>query len=457
MTKVMVVDDSLLIRTILKKILSDRKHEVIEAANGKEAVLKFKEVRPEIVFMDLIMPEMDGLEATKQIINFEPDATIIVCTADNRDYMVKMAIQAGAVDYITKSFDKNRIIDIVEKSHNLQHFSHKLETDRNVLLEFLKIGINRAYDAISNILGGNTEPSMTGIRTFRVEDAEKMLDEKYIYIIQKFSGDTSGEACLIIKKQDISIIQDHLGLGNSEKVIHETLKEIGNIFTNSFMGIFNDLLEKKFTFTPPELISSNEFVHMIKSLSSERMPTMIENEITIGGKKVEIKYILISDLKSVKFKYDLKNGRIYLIKDPVSNKSFEVFKYMIKRGYNGVYITRNDPSSLRSEIGLEDMVCIQLTQKETKLENCVTTTSLVKLETYLANIIKNTENSIILFQGFEYILTINDFETVVGFISAIKDEILSSSSCIIISIDERFLPPANMSLLEKELEVLDLK
>ena len=56
-----------------------------------------------------------------------------------------------------------------------------------------------------------------------------------------------------------------------------------------------------------------------------------------------------------------------------------------------------------------------------------------------------------------YILTINDFETVVGFISVIKDEILSSSSCIIISIDERFLPPANMSLLEKELEVLDLK
>src|SRR4030043_1013655 len=118
---------------------------------------------------------------------------------------------------------------------------------------------------------------------------------------------------------------------------------------------------------------------------------------------------------------------------------------MIKRGYNGVCITRNDPSSLRSEIGLEDMVCIQLTQKETKLENCVTTTSLVKLETYIADIIKNTENSIILFQDFEYILTINDFETVVGFISVIKDEILSSSSCIIISIDERFLPPANMS------------
>lgn len=115
--KVMIVDDAIFMRMKLKDILEKSGYEVIaEAKNGAEAIEKYKAERPDIVTMDITMPEMNGIEALKGIRQFDPGARIIMCSAMGQQAMVMEAIQSGAVDFIVKPFEADRVIDSLVKA-----------------------------------------------------------------------------------------------------------------------------------------------------------------------------------------------------------------------------------------------------------------------------------------------------------------------------------------------------
>lgn len=116
MAKVLVVDDAVFMREVLKKILSESGHEVVgEASNGQEAIKKYSEVRPDLVTMDITMPELDGIQAVKGIKLLDPQAKIIMCSAMGQQGMVVEAIQAGAVDFVVKPFNKERVVEAINK------------------------------------------------------------------------------------------------------------------------------------------------------------------------------------------------------------------------------------------------------------------------------------------------------------------------------------------------------
>jgi two-component system chemotaxis response regulator CheY len=120
--KVMVVDDSLFMRMVIKSILVEDGHEIVaEATNGKEAVDKYSQYQPDIVTMDITMPEMNGIQAVREIVSRHPDARIIMCTAMGQHYMVLDAIQAGAKGFIMKPFDKRRVLEEIRKVANHQN------------------------------------------------------------------------------------------------------------------------------------------------------------------------------------------------------------------------------------------------------------------------------------------------------------------------------------------------
>jgi two-component system chemotaxis response regulator CheY len=117
MARILVVDDAAFMRMMLKDILTKAGHEVVgEAANGVEAVEKYKELRPDVVTMDITMPEMNGIDAIKEIKKIDPNATVIVCSAMGQQAMVIEAIQAGAKDFIVKPFQPARVIEAVQKA-----------------------------------------------------------------------------------------------------------------------------------------------------------------------------------------------------------------------------------------------------------------------------------------------------------------------------------------------------
>jgi len=116
MSKILVVDDAAFMRMNLKNILTNEGFgEVVEAENGEMAIQKYKNEQPDLVTLDITMPEMDGIEALEKIKENDPDATVIMCSAMGQQSMVIKAIELGAKDFIVKPFDKGKIKEAVSK------------------------------------------------------------------------------------------------------------------------------------------------------------------------------------------------------------------------------------------------------------------------------------------------------------------------------------------------------
>lgn len=115
--RILVVDDAAFMRMMLKDILTKHGYEVIgEAADGLIAVERYQDLRPDLVTMDITMPEVDGIEALRRIRAFDPTAKVIMCSAMGQQSMVIDAIQAGARDFIVKPFQADRVLEAVRKA-----------------------------------------------------------------------------------------------------------------------------------------------------------------------------------------------------------------------------------------------------------------------------------------------------------------------------------------------------
>ena len=114
--RILLVDDAAFMRMMLKDILTKNGYEVIgEAENGAKAVERYKELQPDLVLMDITMPEMDGIQATRAIKTANPGAVVIMCSAMGQQAMVIESIQAGARDFIVKPFQHERVLGAVKK------------------------------------------------------------------------------------------------------------------------------------------------------------------------------------------------------------------------------------------------------------------------------------------------------------------------------------------------------
>jgi two-component system chemotaxis response regulator CheY len=115
MGKILIVDDTLFMRTLLKNILFSGGHAIVgEAGDGEDGVAKYKELKPDLVTMDIVMPKLNGIDALKAIKEFDPAAKIVMCTAVGQEQMVKLAIKSGAKGYIIKPFQAPKVLEEVK-------------------------------------------------------------------------------------------------------------------------------------------------------------------------------------------------------------------------------------------------------------------------------------------------------------------------------------------------------
>jgi len=114
MARVLLVDDTLFMRASIKQMLVSNGHEVVaEAANGIEAIEMYAQTKPDIVLMDITMPEMNGIEALEHIKNQDPKAKVVMCTAMGQQAMVAQAVEKGAASFIVKPFDQDRLLKTI--------------------------------------------------------------------------------------------------------------------------------------------------------------------------------------------------------------------------------------------------------------------------------------------------------------------------------------------------------
>ena len=113
---ILICDDAAFMRMMIKDILTKNGYNVVgEAENGAKAVEKYNELKPDLVLMDITMPEMDGIQALKKIKEIDAGALVIMCSAMGQQAMVIESIQSGAKDFIVKPFQADRVLEAVKK------------------------------------------------------------------------------------------------------------------------------------------------------------------------------------------------------------------------------------------------------------------------------------------------------------------------------------------------------
>lgn len=111
MKKLLIVDDASVVRLMIKKVLKGSDFTIVgEAKNGREAFEKYKALKPDVVTMDLVMPEVDGIQATRDIVSFDKNAKVVIVSGIDQREMLMRAIDAGACSYIVKPFEADRVI-----------------------------------------------------------------------------------------------------------------------------------------------------------------------------------------------------------------------------------------------------------------------------------------------------------------------------------------------------------
>lgn len=115
MARVLVVDDSEFMRSVLASALRRGGHETVAAVDGGSAVEVYKSSHPDLVTMDITMPDVDGLEAASAILKLDPDARIVMCTALNQEAIIRRAVSIGVAEFLTKPFDPEKILSTVNR------------------------------------------------------------------------------------------------------------------------------------------------------------------------------------------------------------------------------------------------------------------------------------------------------------------------------------------------------
>src|SRR5690349_6164067 len=114
--RVLIVDDAVFMRNMIRDIFTSGGFEVVgEAANGLEAVERYKELRPDLTTMDIVMPFKSGIEATREIVRADPSAVVVMCSALGQESLVMEAIEAGASDFVVKPFKPEDVLAVVRK------------------------------------------------------------------------------------------------------------------------------------------------------------------------------------------------------------------------------------------------------------------------------------------------------------------------------------------------------
>jgi two-component system chemotaxis response regulator CheY len=112
----LICDDAVFMRTMISDILEESGYEIVgQAETGVQAIERYKTLRPDLVTMDIVMPDMGGIDAVREITNFDANAKILMCSAMGQQALVVEAIQAGAKDFVVKPFQPSRVLEAVQR------------------------------------------------------------------------------------------------------------------------------------------------------------------------------------------------------------------------------------------------------------------------------------------------------------------------------------------------------
>jgi PAS domain S-box-containing protein len=400
MARILLVDDDPDIVDLLKLGLETEGYEVLEAGSGGECLEKLNAKKPDLILLDIMMPDMGGLDVLKAVKKASPNTGVIMITAHATLERAVNSLKHGAYDFICKPYESDELLASIARCLEKQ----RLEQELREIRDFLSNVIESSMDLI---ITADLDGSIT---TFN-RGAEDLLGYKAEDMLGASVLDLYPEG---LREWRIKLVEK---LKNGEKI--RTLRT----------KVYN---------------SKGELVDISLSLSllmdGEGNPIGTVSVARDISKEVKAEEEMMRRV----LKYKIKDGSIYLVLERRPHRALEVFLDLVKCGFNGAVITRAPSEEIRNP----NVDAPILWLSEGNHGEAFVRPGIGEVEKVIKDLL--VMNKVVLLDRLDYLVVKNGFRKVLDFIQRLNEKIYLEKKILLLSMDPRTLKTRELSLLEKE-------
>jgi len=258
--KILVIDDSGFTRAKLVRLFKNAGHDVFDGESGKTGLETYRKVKPDVVTVDLLMPEMSGIEFIKKLTSEYPDAAVAVISADIQESTRDEVISAGAAVFISKTSHEPEILKAVEGIATKSHSEVFTMLKRDIFSEMINISMGRAACALSSLIERKVMLRVPMFEILNYQEFTMFLENHVnglcVMVKQSFSGYINGASCLLVAQDNaVTLINELISeeavidrLSLAEQTI---LSEVGNIVLNAAISVLGDIMKTRLKITLP--------------------------------------------------------------------------------------------------------------------------------------------------------------------------------------------------------------
>ncbi len=407
MAKILIVDDEESFRIVVRMLLEKEKHDILDAASGMEALEVIEEEKPELVLLDVMMPDMTGMQVLEKLKKTHPEIDVIMITAYGSLERAVEALRLGAYDFIQKPMDNEELLASINRCLERRRLDEELRRLRE---------LNERI--VQKMSEGIVILDRDGSITFANPKAEELLG----YPRNGLPGKTWRD---LVSPGDEKRFQEGLKAGRKGR-------------EGKFECVF--------------LTRGGGELPVIASITP----------LTEGGKRNGLlcSFLDISDRKRAEdemrrkmLKYRLEEGNIYLVKARDVDKALEVFADLLNVGYEGMVISRNHPREIKERMEAEEEVpVVWITEEE--YGNALPP-QLILIEKEIRDFA--ARNRVVLLDRLDYLVTRLGFENVLKLVQKLNELFYIRRGILILSVDPSTLTEQQLSLLEKETKEVELR
>lgn len=302
--KILVIDDSGFTRAKLVRLFKDAGHEVYDAESGRKGLEVYKEVKPDVVTVDLLMPEMSGTEFISELLIEHPDAAVAVISADIQESTQDEVISAGASVFISKTSNEKDILKTIEGISKTGRPGVFSMLQRDIFSELMNISMGRAAGALSNLINKRILLRVPMFEMLNFTEFRQFLDDHVeglcVMVKQSFSGHIEGSASLLVAQNNAitlvnELISEEAVLGRLSLAEQTILSEVGNIVLNSAISVLGDILKTRLKIELPAVFINepNDRITEIITSNLNRVDRVIILASNLAIAKSEVETYLI--------------------------------------------------------------------------------------------------------------------------------------------------------------------
>jgi len=298
-TRILVVEDSAFMRRIVRNALNGRGfREVIEAENGEEGLRKYETEKPDMVLLDIIMPDLHGTEVLKKIMIMDENAKVIMLSAVGQEKTMKICNKLGSVGYIVKPFEDEQLVDSVEKAFRAKGKRKPLakltEFEEDALREVSHVGAQHAATALSKMIGQTVKAKLLAARMTSLADLPELVGDKETMVSGIYfpiTGDISGSLLMVFPQKSAFTLVDLLlkkKLGTTkefDEMGKSALSEAGNVLAGNCLTALSHIL-------------AMHVVEYVPDFAQGIVGALIDNVAVAFGQKAEQALIIQVELST---------------------------------------------------------------------------------------------------------------------------------------------------------------